>query len=977
VKTLTIALLGPFEVKLDDEPVTRFEYAKVRALLAYLALEAPRPCLRGELAALLWPDQPERAARGSLSQALTTLRGALGDKTRDRPVLFADANTVQLDPTDALELDVSKFLALLQASEAHAHRSWRSCTPCAERLRQAMALYRGPFLADVLIGDSAAFEEWASLQREHLVQRVLTALDRLAQWMEWRGRFTEAVVQARRQIEIEPLLEENQRALMRLLALNGETAAAIVQFNQLKRVLAHELGAEPEPATTALAEQIRRGDTAVLRRSPARFSVPMPPTRLVGREQQLQAVCARIRDDSVRLVTLSGTGGIGKTRLALAAAQELRYDFDDGVCFVDLAPLTDPAFVPDAFAQALNITVQIAQDLVETLRRHLRTRQVLLIVDNFEHVLAAATVVAELLMSSPWLKVLVTSRQPLQVRAEQLIWLEPLANSEAVELFTDRAQAAGADLATDVQSRKLYASICQGLDGLPLAIELTAVRAQELSPGELLRQVRQPLQRLGPGLRDAPARQQTLRDTLRWSFDLLNTEQRRAFTHLAVFAGGCTAQAAQAVLGETTSVAPLLFELHRASLLQQRGDADEARFWMLDTVRAFALETAAVHDQLQGASERHAQFFVQLAETAEREFLGPRQGLWLERVAGDYDNLRQAMVWCTDHDPVMGLRIAAALERFYEWRGNRREGQSWLDTLLDRARQAPAALRAKALRVSGIHAYRSGQYPAAAAALHESLHLWKGLGDQPGEVARVHNILGNVAFDQEEFDRATAEYRLALEMRRRLGDRWGLASVLNNLGLVYHSQGDLALAESTFAESLSLYREIGDAQSAASTLGNLADVALTRRQPKRAGRLYQESLAIRQEIGDRVGVGDALNGLGNVAMQLKDYAVARSHWVEAWKQFVELEHFDGQAESLAGLAAAALVVPDPEHAARLLGVIQAISDENQATFEAAARRAISAMTEAALDALGPERFDAERAKGYDLTPDQRFELAAW
>ena len=394
MRHIAISLLGPFEVTIDGAPVTTFAYAKVRALLAYLAVESERPHPRAELATLLWPDQPERTARGSLSQALTTLRNALGDKTAERPVLLADAQSVQLDPDSAIEVDVTQFLALLRASEAHAHHSWRTCAPCSERLQQALGLYRGHFLADFSIADSAVFEEWASLQREHLLQRALSALERLAERAQWRGAYTEALTYAQRLVALEPLLEVNQRTCMRLLALNGERTAALAQYRQLHTMLAQELAAEPEEATTALFDQIRRGDTAGLQPAQPPFVVPMPPTPLVDRSEELQAICARLQDMNVRAVTITGTGGIGKTRLAIEAAHALRYDFEDGIYFVELAALNDATLVADAVAQALGVKERPGSSISETLRDHLRAKHLLLVLDNFEHVVTAAPLVS-------------------------------------------------------------------------------------------------------------------------------------------------------------------------------------------------------------------------------------------------------------------------------------------------------------------------------------------------------------------------------------------------------------------------------------------------------------------------------------------------------------------------------------------------------------------------------------------------------
>ena len=451
MRQISVGLLGPFEVKIDGELVTRFEYAKVRALLAYLVMESHRPQTRATLATLLWPDQPDRAARSSLSQALTTLRHVLGDKTADRPVLLTGTDTVQIDPAGVIEADVAQFLSLLRTSDAHAsdHRSWRTCTPCADRLRQALALYRGNFLADFFIPDSAVFEEWTALQREHLLQRALSALERLAEWAQWRGLYSEAIEYVRRQVALEPLLEVNQRALMRLLALNGEVTAVLLHYRQLERLLAQELGSTPEAATTALFDQIRHGNTTNLQPRQPPFAVPAPPTHFIGRQQATQAVCARLQDSHVRALTVTGTGGIGKTRLALEVAHQLRFDFEDGVRFVDLAPLTDAALVVDAIAHALDVPEQPGQNRAEALHAHLQSKHLLLVIDNFEHVRPAASLVADLLATCPALKVLVTSREPLNLRAEQQVALEPLSDVEAVQLFVERAQAVSVQFAAD------------------------------------------------------------------------------------------------------------------------------------------------------------------------------------------------------------------------------------------------------------------------------------------------------------------------------------------------------------------------------------------------------------------------------------------------------------------------------------------------------------------------------------------------
>jgi predicted ATPase/DNA-binding SARP family transcriptional activator/Tfp pilus assembly protein PilF len=972
LRRISVGLLGPFEVKIDGELVTRFEYAKVRALLAYLVMESHRPQTRATLATLLWPDQSDRVARSSLSQALTTLRHALGDKTADRPVLLTAADTVQIDPAGAIEVDVTQFLTLLQTSDAHApdHRSWRTCMPCADRLRQALALYRGNFLADFFIPDSSVFEEWAALQREHLLQRTLSALERLAEWAQWRGLYSEAIEYVRRQVALEPLLEVNQRALMRLLALNGEVTAVLTHYRQLERLLAQELGSAPEAATTALFDQIRHGNTTNLQPRQPPFAVPAPPTHFIGRLQATQAVCTRLQDPHVRALTVTGTGGIGKTRLALEVAQRLRFDFEDGVTFVDLAPLTDAVQVADAVAHALGVPEQLGQIRAEALRAHLQAQHLLLVIDNFEHVMSAALLVADLLAACPALKVLVTSREPLNLRAEQQVALEPLADAEAVQLFVERAQAVSVQFATTEDHAAIYSEICRRLDGLPLAIELIAARARTLDPTEMLRQLDRPLQALTHGPSDAPPRHQTLRNALRWSYDLLNLAEQRVFRQISVFAGGCTVEAAQAVHDEQTAALPILEALSQASLLQPQVSADETRFVMLETLREFAAEQLAEQGGAAAARERHARYFAHFAESVESEVYGPARAIWMQRLDADHDNLRSAVAWCIEHAPVIGLQIAAALDRFYLQRGYIREGQTWLKALLDRAHLAPPPLRAKALMISGILLYLSAQYAEATADLTESLSLFEALNHDQESLARVHNALGNVALDQEQIDRAMEHYRLAIEIRRRLGNRFGVASVLNNLALCSHARGELDEAEALFTESLSLYREIDDLYSVASSLGNLASLALTRGDAQRARELYQESLDIRRELGDPRGVGLALNGLGQAAYQLHDPMTAQTHFADALKALAELHDYVDMADSLVGMAAVAQAVDEPEQAAKLLGVTSAVSEDNHTPLSSDTRKKMTPLIEAVYATLGDARYAAAWTKGRSLTLEQ-------
>ncbi len=434
----SIALLGPWDVRLDGAPITTFEYAKVRALLAYLVVEAGRPASRDQICALLWPNSPERAARRNLSQALAQLRRALRDSPTVHPLISATTEVIHLAPEvvaaePPLSVDVWRFKRLIAECERHRHRGWHVCTSCAARLREAIALYRGDFLSQLSLPDSEPFEEWSQEQRGPLRQAMLGALERLARYAEWRGDDALAVTCARRRIELDPWNEPHHRELLRLLALSGQSAAALDHATELQRTLRRELQTEPEAATLTLVRAIQKGALATLesRRQSAPIRLPVPPTTLIGRSADVDAVHHRLCADGARLITVCGPAGVGKTRLAIEVAGLLKHDFEDGVTFVDLTTIADPHEVPGAIARALAVPEAVRQTPLEGVRAHLRERHLLLLLDNFEHVLEAAPLVADLLGACPHLIVLATSRTPLRLRAEQVVELGPLAVPDA------------------------------------------------------------------------------------------------------------------------------------------------------------------------------------------------------------------------------------------------------------------------------------------------------------------------------------------------------------------------------------------------------------------------------------------------------------------------------------------------------------------------------------------------------------------
>jgi predicted ATPase/class 3 adenylate cyclase len=534
-------------------------------------------------------------------------------------------------------------------------------------------------------------------------------------------------------------------------------------------------------------------------------NLPVQPTPLVGRVREVGAVCALMHRDEVRLVTLTGPGGIGKTRLGLQVAAELSESFADGVFFVDLAPLRNPSLVLSTIAQIIGIQEAAGQPLLERLADVLQQKQLLLLLDNFEQVMSAAMQVADLLSACPSLKVLVTSRERLHVRAEHefavppLALLDPnrlpelatLAQSEAVALFLERAQATKSDFQLNPTNARAIAEICARLDGLPLAIELAAARIKLLSPQALLARLDQRLTVLTSGARDVPARHQTLRHTIAWSYDLLSAQEQRLFRRLAVFVGGCTPEAVESVstaVDDTNAdLLDSMASLLDKSLLQRvEQDGDEPRFAMLETIREYGLEMLASAGEEQATRMAHAAYYLALAERAEPELSGPQQLIWFERLEREHDNLRAALSWLLEqgaHEQSKehALRLGGALSRFWEIRGYVSEGWRWLERVLEISRGERSAVRAKALIGAG-----------ALASL------------------------------QDDFGQAEALCEEGMALCRELGDRRGSATALSSLGYAALMRSNYAAAHAQLEEALTLFREVGDTANSVYALHRLA-----------------------------------------------------------------------------------------------------------------------------------------------------------
>ncbi len=941
---LELRLLGTFQALLDGLPVTGFESGKVRALLAYLAVESDGPHMRDELAALLWPDQPDQTARTNLRQALANLRQAIGDQRAAPPFLVVTRDLVQFNRESDYGLDVTSFTHQLDDCARHAHRYADRCRTCCARMEQAVALYRGDLLLGLNVTDSAPFEEWATLRRESLHQRALDALTRLAASHERRGEYERARRCAARQLELDPWREEAHQQTMRLLARIGQRSAALDQYERCRRVLADELGVEPASETTRLYEHIRDGVPPDVQPARPRIALPVPSTPLIGRERELAELGGTLENPACRLVTIVGPGGIGKTRLALAAATDQAHAFDDGAAFVSLASLTTSEFLASAIMVALNVPLQGQRDPQEQLLAYLRQKELLLVLDNLEHLPEADESVSEIIRHAPGVTLLVTSRERLKLQSEWLFDLgelqyprgEPAGTADvegysAVELFTQCARRAQRRFTLGASEARAAARICQLVQGMPLAIELAATAIQQRSCEAVAVEIESGLRALASEWRDAPERHQSVWAAFEHSWRLLSAEEQRVFRQSSVFRGGFREEAAVQVSDASSH---LLSALVDKSLL--RLDA-AGRYDMHELARQYAHEKLCEAGEIEDAQWRHALFFAEMAKSERPRLQGPEQIAWSRRFELEHDNLRSALGWAQDRGDVqVCLSLAASLAWFWEWYGYLREGRQWLEAALTAAASHPVPdhLRAKALYGAGTLAFRQSDFALAAQCLEQCLTLWRVLGDQQG-VADAVLYLGNIALTMGNFEHAAVRFEESVTLFRELGDRWGEALSLGNLGFVALFQRDLAKSRALFEESLALLREIGDRFFSGSVLLGIGYSLLLQGENERAGAIAYDAFHLVSETGDKLFLNYGIVLMASVAVSQRR----------------------------------------ADHAARLLGASAMLSDMSGAPLPPIVQTMAEQVEASAKIQLDPTVFATAQAEGRAMTLEQAIELA--
>lgn len=651
-----------------------------------------------------------------------------------------------------------------------------------------------------------------------------------------------------------------------------------------------------------------------------RSNLPTLLTRLIGREQELAGSRQRLLREDVRLLTLVGPGGAGKTRLGVEVAAGLADHFDDAVVFVNLVPINDPDLVVPTIADALGVGEQGGQPRLERLKEWLHARRLLLVLDNFEQVTPAGPLIVDLLESCPELKVLVTSREVLRVRGEHVLVVPPLPVPElrhatagdlsrcpAVQLFTERAAAVRPDFVLTNENALAIAELCQRLDGLPLAIELAAARSTLFPPEAILARLRSRLKLLTGGPRDLPARQQTLWNTIAWSYDLLTESERKLFRRLCVFNGGHTLEAIVAVgtaAGDLElEIVDTLASLVDKSLLWQDPRASrEPSFLMLETIREYGLEQLELSGEAEATRRAHANYFLQLVERAEPHLWGGAQEHWLGRLEQEHDNLRVALAWyiAQDEGATPSLRMAGRLWRFWDVRGYWTEGQQWLEHALRRREGANPADRWLALHGAGNLALDLGQHARARACYEESLAVTRSLGAQQGIANSLIN-LSLVIFQQGEVGHAITLQEEALAIHRELGNSIGIALALHNLASMLEQQGDYDRAAALAEESLARYEDLRDKRGIAWALHDLALLARRHGSIERARKLLEECRAIYFRLAAKNDLARALNDLGELAAEQGEYKTAEAMYEESLKLAAELGDGRRQAAVLSNL----------------------------------------------------------------------------
>ena len=879
---LTIRTLGGLSISHDDQPIAGLVSRKVEALLVYLAY-VRREVPRESLATLFWDELSSERAMGNLRTALSNLQMQIPD------CLVLTRQTAMFNPDMPLWFDALEMMHVLDTSSSHSMTT--------EHLEKALALYQGDFLSGFRMRGGQNFERWMAQEAERIRIRVLKAFARLTKDALTQRHFTAAIDYGRRMVTLDPLSEDGQRGLMSALAYAGQRAMALKQYDSYVRLLRKEVDAAPEAETTQIYREIQdqqfpapsaRPETPT---SPlagtksALIRLPLAATPFIARSTELQQVVERLINPDCRLLTITGAGGSGKTRLALQAAPACAGQFPDGIFFVSLAATQSEASIPLQIAQAIQLSFRSDDEPEKALLDYLMTRQLLLILDNFEHLIAGAGLVADVLRAAPQVKILVTSREWLNLQGE---WVLPIDGMEvpnlasldaarynAIQLFAACAERIQPRFSLEDELAAVV-DICRSVEGMPLSIELAATWLRVMKTAEITQRIS--VQFLSTGHRDAPERHRSIQATFDYSWHLLLPTEARAMMRLSVFRGPFSYAAADQVAEADVSILQSLLE---KSLIRRF----ETNYYDIhELLRQYAFQNLCDANEMIIARDAHLAFYVTFTVDPDNHVHGQCQTEWLDELEQEHDNLRAALIWAleceTEKSLEAGLNLGASLWEFWLMRGHISEGRQWLNQLLAATPGMITEARGNVTQGAGYLTWIQGDGDHAEAIHNEGLAIRRALNDKAGIGGSLSN-LGVIAWGRGNFTTARALYEEALTARREVNYEIGIASVLSNLVLLLKDQGSFKEAIAYADQALALFTALNDLQGKAFILFNMGSMTYVCGDWAMALTLQEEALIFTRALGDERMIGALLQEIGQTLLSLGNSALARQYLDES------------------------------------------------------------------------------------------------
>ena len=965
---LALSLLGPPCLLRDGVPF-RQRSRKCLALLAYLAVTGG-PHTRTRLAVLLWPESDVRRAQSSFRHTLWLLRQQLGDAW-----LEIDSETIGLDGSHRECVDVVRFRDLLAECQAHDHPTGQPCPQCLAQLEEAVDLYKGDFMAGFTLRDSSEFDDWQSRESETLRRELAKALEELAEGHTAQGEAEKGIAYAQRWLDLDPLHEPAHRCLMRLCVAGGRRSDALRQYEACSQVLQSELGVAPDPETTALYEAIRAGGgvrlyasspaaaqtlPAVSSLAPApHYNLPTHPTPFVGREPELAQLAQLLAEPACRLLNVVGPGGIGKTRLAIQAAQEQAHRFAQGVCFVPLAPLNSVEFLPSSIMEALGVSRYGGSEPSPQLLNYLQEKNLLLILDNFEHLLEGTALISEMLRHAPGVKLLVTSRERLSLRDEWLlplrgmryppdeeierargeesaaVWpgvaseesISRLEGYSALELFVECARRVRLDFSLATAGASSVARICQLVEGMPLAIELAASWTRAMPCRDIAEEIGRDVSFLSSSLRDIPSRHRSMRAVFDHSWRLLSGEERGVLGRLSVFRGGFHREAAEAVAGASLGLLSALVDKSWLRMLPS------GRYEMHELVRQYGAERLEAGEETERMRACHSSYYAAFLQEREPRLYGWGQKEAFDQILADMDNVWAAWNWAAERGHVEALgQCVRSLEEVAELRGWHYEVHQAFDSVSAQLReQLEAPVRnqgrgspeeadektrivlAEMLRSQATECYKLGLRDQAKTLCVDSLAHLRQSGHglrQTRIVAQAKGLLGWVLWTQGDHARDNQLLWEAVALGEEVNDPRVRASALMLLAARPHHLGQYREAEDLLQQALAIADDAGDLRYEAWCRDNLSTVLCTEGEYQRASALAEEAYQIRQKLGDRAAMASSLNRMGAIAAALGDYELAKQHYQGGLAIASEVGDPEHRRHALTGLGLVAHALGD-------------------------------------------------------------------